>query len=83
MKLIKIVKATKFPKKYCAILKNKNRTKKVCFGDRRYQHYHDKIGKYRHLDHKDKKRRAAYRRRHKGENKKKYSAGYFAWKYLW
>ncbi len=73
-------------KKYDAILINKKtkREKKVPFGDKRYEQYEDKaLGLYKNLDHKDKKRRALYRMRHSGEDKAKYSAGYFAWKYLW
>jgi hypothetical protein len=72
--------------KYDAILKHKvtGKIKKVPFGDRNYQHYKDKsLGFYSHLDHNDPKRKASYRKRHVGENDNKYSAGYFAWKYLW
>ena len=81
MKLFKIIKATKFPKKYCAIFNNHK--KKVCFGDRRYQHYYDKIGYYSNLNHKDPNRRRLYRLRHRGEQNRKYSPGWFAWHYLW
>jgi len=71
-------------KKYVAILQNETGlTKKVPFGDRRYQQYHDKIGVYQHLDHLDVVRRRSYRARHAGEEKKKFSAGWFAWNYLW
>lgn len=66
-------------KKYTAILPNGRR---VSFGDKRYQQYYDKIGVYSWLNHYDKKRRALYRARH-GTNPKKYSAGWFALKYLW
>lgn len=54
------------------------------FGDKRYQQYHDKIGHYSNLDHGDKKRRDAYRTRHRGD--KIYDpnyAGYWSWHYLW
>lgn len=62
----------------------------VDFGARGYEHYHDKIGLYSSLDHGDKKRRAAYRKRHGairagGEvaHRKKYSPAWFSWRYLW
>ncbi len=73
-------------KKYDAILINKNtkRTVKISFGDSRYEQYKDRaLGIYSHKDHLDIKRRRLYRERHKGEDKTKYSAGYFAWHYLW
>ena len=73
--------------KYTAIIKDK----KVNFGDKRYEHYHDKIGLYSHLDHNDKKRRANYRKRHSAiltkDGKKaisiKYSPAWFSYRYLW
>jgi hypothetical protein len=67
-----------------AILKNKKtgEKKQVSFGDKSYEHYEDKIGEYKHLDHKDPERRKRYKQRH-GDNPKKFSAGYFALKYLW
>ena len=72
-------------KKYNALLKNQKtgETKKVPFGDRRFEQYKDLIGEYSQLDHKDKKRRELYRKRHKGEDQHKFSSGYFAMKYLW
>ena len=69
-------------KKYDAILADGTR---VPFGDTRYQHYHDKIGLYRHLDHNDPKRRENFRRRHgaQGFHQRKNSPAFFAWNYLW
>jgi hypothetical protein len=71
--------------KYDAILKNKKtgELRRISFGDKNYQQYHDSIGEYSQLDHKDEKRRQLYRKRHKGEDKYKYSSGYFALRYLW
>lgn len=76
--------------KYNAILEHKKtkRTKKIPFGGIKtdgtpYQHYHDKIGHYRQYDHNDKQRRQRYRVRHKGEDTKKFSSGYFSWRFLW
>jgi len=51
------------------------------FGDCRYQQFKDKIGYYKHGDHKDKKRRTNYHARHgKGEL---HSAKWFSNKFLW
>jgi hypothetical protein len=76
--------------KYNAILENKKtgKQKKVPFGGIKsdgtpYQHYHDKIGKYRKYDHGDKERRKRYVIRHKGEQLNKFSSGYFSMLYLW
>lgn len=74
-------------KKYIAVLLNPqtNREVRVSFGDRRYEQYHDRIGKYKHLDHQNKERRRLYRLRHagEGEERNKYKAGWFAWHILW
>jgi hypothetical protein len=87
LKFIKFEKSKAKHKKYAAILKNTEtgRTKKVNFGDKRYQHYRDKtgLGLYSHLDHRDPERRRRYRLRHGKTMRKKYSASYFAAKYLW
>lgn len=71
-------------KKYNAVLQNaRGEVKRVGFGDRRYEQYHDKIGRYAHLDHFDPKRRDNYRKRHAGENAVPLTPGWFAWHYLW
>jgi len=54
----------------------------LSFGDSRFQHYRDKIGHYKELDHKDKERRARYYKRHT-KNYPKYSADWFSKKFLW
>jgi hypothetical protein len=56
----------------------------VSFGDKNYEHYEDKIGYYKNLDHKDNKRRKLYKERHKKDNinDPKY-AGFWSWNYLW
>lgn len=62
----------------------KNNKKITSFGDKRYQHYKDKIGMYSNLNHNDLNRRKLYRARHKNDNiTSPTSAGYFSWKYLW
>ena len=75
-------------KKYDAILKNKRTRKvqkRVPFGAIGYEHFKDSTGKglYSRVNHRDPKRRRNYRTRHHGENKRKFSSGYFSWKYLW
>ena len=67
-------------KKYDAFLKDGT---KVSFGDTRYQQYHDRIGLYHDLDHKDKKRQALYKARHAKDINKLYSPGWFSWNFLW
>ena len=84
---VKFQKATG-PKKYWAILKNKKtqREVKVGFGLKGYHQYKDKaLGSYSSSNHNDAKRRTSYRSRHAGEGdqSRKYSAGWFAWHYLW
>jgi hypothetical protein len=54
----------------------------ISFGDNRYEHYKDKIGIYKSLDHGDKKRRDNYYARH-GKESRYGSAKYFSHKYLW
>jgi hypothetical protein len=72
-------------KKYNAILLNKKtkRIKKVPFGQKGYEQYHDVIGLYKHLDHKDKERRKNYLKRHRKTKDYKYSSSWFSAKYLW
>lgn len=76
--------------KYNALLQHKKtgKIRKVPFGGIKkdgtpYQHYQDKIGHFQKYDHKDKERRALYRIRHKGQDQKKFSSGYFSMRYLW
>lgn len=80
-------------KKYKAILyENGKKVKTIQFGDKRYEHYKDNVlGLYSHLDHKDPKRRKAYRTRHAGVLKKDgtpayldpYQSSYWSYYYLW
>lgn len=54
------------------------------FGSINHEHYRDKIGYYKKLNHYDKDRRFRYRQRHINDYISDPSkAGYFAWKYLW
>lgn len=73
-------------KKYDAILKHKHTGtyRRIPFGDVNYQQYKDKaLGLFKHKDHLDARRRLAYRTRHKGEERFKFSSGWFSWHYLW
>ena len=78
----------KYPKKYNAILQHdvpgRRYTKKVPFGDQRYEHYEDKtpLKLYVHLNHKDPERRKRYYQRH-GTKAEKYTAKWFSHRYLW
>lgn len=81
-------------KKYMVTLRD---GKKVTFGDRRYEHYKDRVPKHAggqnwsHLDHRDQKRRHRYRARHgalKCKNGQtcidiKYSPAWFSYHFLW
>tara|TARA_R110002124_G_scaffold71913_1_gene192352 strand:+ start:2141 stop:2404 length:264 start_codon:yes stop_codon:yes gene_type:complete len=65
--------------------------KLVSFGDKRYQHFRDKIGKYSNLNHNDAVRRTAYLKRAKGIKNKngeltwkiKGTPNYYSVKMLW
>lgn len=83
--IVKFMKSTKKFKKYDAIIYNKitKKTRKVSFGDIRYQQYKDKIGLYKDKDHNDKERRRLYRKRHYKTHFKKYSPSWFSWYFLW
>lgn len=74
-------------KKYDAILEHKQtgKTKKIPFGDTRYQHFRDQtpLKLYSHLDHNDLKRRHNYLARHSKTFNDKFSSSYFSKNYLW
>lgn len=73
-------------KKYkVELYENGNKIKTIQFGDVRYQHYRDitPLKLYTHLNHNDKERRHRYKIRHEKDRHIKYTAGWFADKYLW
>lgn len=74
----------KLDKKYVAIERGdlNRKPKFIYFGDRGYAHYHDRLGYYKDLDHKDEKRRAAYYVRHP-VNYPEGTADWFAKNILW
>tara|TARA_B100000424_G_C22770160_1_gene414751 strand:- start:211 stop:516 length:306 start_codon:yes stop_codon:yes gene_type:complete len=73
-KIIKFKKGP-FPKKYTAIIKNikTGKSRKINFGDRRYQQYKDRtpIKLYKHLNHNTRKRMRNYFNRHSGTKNRK------------
>ena len=69
----------RFPKKYYALVNQK----RVFFGDVRYQQFNDKLGVYKHLNHKDANRRRLYKKRMEKNRHVKESAGWFADNLLW
>ena len=78
-------------KKYSVYVMKDGKKKLIHFGDVRYEHYFDKIGKYSKLNHGDKERRKNYLSRAKGIKDKdgnltwtdKSSPNYFSIRYLW
>ena len=80
----KFSKGSGFKKYKVEIWERGKRKKTVQFGDKRYGQYRDKtpLKLYSSKNTLDKKRRTAYRSRHTYD-KPKYSAGWFALKYLW
>lgn len=70
-------------KKYSVYVKGKNnKTKLIHFGDKRYQHYFDKLGHYKELNHLDLIRRKKYYSRF-GKTNNKNTAKYWSHKILW
>jgi hypothetical protein len=86
-RLLKFARSRSRGKKYDAILLNRHtrKEKRVPFGALGYEQYRDStgVGLYSRSNHGDPKRRRLYRTRHAGENARKFSSGYFSWKYLW
>ena len=84
---VKFEKSNNKSKKYDAVLYNKKakRYKIVPFGDVDYPQYEDRTGLqlYTHLNTYSKERRRLYRLRHEGEDKNRFSSGWFSLKYLW
>lgn len=74
-------------KKYSAILINPKtkKTKRINFGDKRYQQYTDStgLGLYSHLDHNDPDRRRRYRARHAKTARGEFPPCWFSWHFLW
>lgn len=77
-----IFKKSKNPNKKYTVYDAKTGDKIADFGHPQYEHYYDKIGAYKHLNHLDKERRKRYYARH-GKKAKPLSAKWFASKYLW
>ena len=86
-RLVGFRRSDKKDKKIVAVLESKETGKKksVHFGQRGSSTYQNKTGVEVDSTHSDKKRRDAYRARHKGEGdtSNKYKAGWFSWHFLW
>jgi hypothetical protein len=86
-RFIEFKKSKNKSKKYDAVLMNKKTgvLKRVPFGSSLHNQYIDNTGLelYSHLNHYDDQRRKNYRLRHHGEDKNKFSSGYFSLKILW
>ena len=69
-------------KKYAVYVRKHGRKRLIHFGDKRCQQFHDKMGHYSHLDHKDPGRRKLYYDSH-GPASDKNTAKYWSHKILW
>ena len=81
-KLYKPFKSKAKNKKYSVYVMKNGKKRLIHFGDKRYQHFKDKLGKYSSLNHGDKERRKRYYARH-GKTNDKNTAKYWANKILW
>ena len=69
-RVVRITKSPKKGKKYRATVSNGTKLRSIDFGDLNYEHYHDNIGMFSRLNHRDTKRRRAYFMRHSGVSTK-------------
>lgn len=70
-------------KKYSVyVMSSSGKPKLIHFGQLPYQHFRDKLGTYRSLDHGNSQRRAMWYARHK-PTKDKNTARYWAARILW
>ena len=89
--LYKPFKSTAKNKKYSVYVLKDGKKRLIHFGDIRWKHFKDKLGKYTNLNHNDKDRRERYLKRAKAIKDKsgnltwkdKNSSNYYAVKYLW
>ena len=83
-KLYKPFKSKAKNKKYSVYVMKDGKKRIIHFGVKRYQHFKDRIGLYKNLDHNDKNRRRLYYIRHKEKNiKDKSRPKYWSHKILW
>lgn len=73
---------TKSKNKYWVYIIKDGKVKKIGFGHKDYQHYKDKLGFYKSLDHNDPERKKRYYSRH-GKATSKDTAKYWSHKVLW
>ncbi len=90
-KLYKPFKSNAKNKKYSVYVMKNGKKKLIHFGDSNMEHFKDKLGEYKHLDHNDPIRRKSYLARAKGIRDKqgnltyndRNSANYYSIRYLW
>ena len=83
-KLYKPFKSKAKNKKHSVYVMKDGKKRIIHFGYKRYQHFKDRIGLYKNLDHNDKNRRRLYYIRHKEKNiKDKSRPKYWSHKILW
>ena len=78
-------RGTGFKKYKVELYEKGEKIKTIQFGDKRYEQYKDvtPLKLYSHLNHVDKDRRKRYKIRHEKDRHTKYTAGWFADKFLW
>jgi hypothetical protein len=78
-------RGTGFKKYKVELYEKGEKIKTIQFGDKRYEQYKDvtPLKLYSHLNHLDKDRRKRYKIRHEKDRHTKYTAGWFADKFLW
>jgi hypothetical protein len=81
-KTFNIMKSQNENKKYDVYYNNK---KILSFGDRNYQHYYDRFGDFKDLNHKDEKRRESYKKRSEGIGNldDPFSSNFWSYYFLW
>lgn len=82
-KIIGFEKSLNPKKKYDAYIQDDDIIKKISFGDSRYEQFHDKIGKWSHLDHNNENRRRLYKLRHEKDRHIKFTPGWLSDTFLW
>jgi hypothetical protein len=79
----KFVAPSKTENKKYDVYDVKTDKKIASFGDKRYNHYHDRIGHYSYLDTHNEARKKLYKMRHEKDRHNYQSAGWFADRFLW
>lgn len=83
MRIIEFKPSAKKNKKIDAVVEDNGKKKIISFGQKGSVTYSNKTGVKVDSTHNDSIKKKAYLARHKGEDSKMYSPGWFAIKYLW